>query len=154
MDGKRYGQLRLFVAHMIYPYGKLPAYPHMRPQDVAIWERFIEKYPDAYDTCEYDVAVGEGPDFSPIVNHATGGSDHKLYQKKIDVIGHKGTHLDIIEVKPNAGLGAFGQVLSYEILYLEHIDANAATDCVILTDRLAPDMAHLADQHQVRIVVV
>lgn len=137
-----------------YPYEKRVAYPHMRLQDKTIWDRFIAAFPDAYDYCEYDVDVGAGPDFPTIVNPETGGDDAKLYKKKIDVIGHKGSRCDIIEIKPNAGLGAFGQVLSYEILYLTHIDPTADTHCIIITDRLAPDMAHLAGEHEVKIITV
>lgn len=124
----------------------------MKPGDIAIWERFIRKNPNVFDYVEYDVNVGAGPTFDTIVNAETGGDDIALYKKKIDVVGHKDGKTTIIEIKPNAGLGAFGQVLSYEILYLEHVDPEADTETWIITDRTMADMLHLANEHGVKIL--
>ena len=43
-----------------FKYGKLSKYPHMKPEDVAIWERFLLDYPEYFDTVDYDVSVGVG----------------------------------------------------------------------------------------------
>ena len=45
----------------LFKYGKGYWYPHMKPRDIEIWERFMLAYPDAYEQCQYDFAVGDIP---------------------------------------------------------------------------------------------
>lgn len=124
----------------------LPKYPHMKPADVAIWERFINKNPGAYDQVYYDVAVGSAPDFDTVVGETPQSDDVKLYLKKIDVVGIKDGNVDIIELKPDAGASALGQVKAYVALYKRDIAESPEPRAVLLTDRIKPDMQMLADE--------
>ncbi len=126
----------------------------MKPADVAIWERFIEEYPEAYDVVSYDVLVGTTPAFDPTVNDESGGDVSALYKKKIDVIGYGGGKIDIIELKPRAGAAALGQVKGYIELYKRDIAPNANPNAVLITDELMPDMDVLAASMGVKIIVV
>ena len=94
----------------VYEYGKRNWYPHMMPADVAIWERFIEKFPNAYNSVEYDVKVGAIPKFVTEHEDVAIQGQAPLYARKIDVVGHAGANIDIIELKPNAGMSTLGQV--------------------------------------------
>lgn len=134
-------------------YEKRYKYPHMAPLDVAIWERFIDQNPDFFDEVDYDVAVGSKPEFDTVVNSETGGDTLRLYQKKIDVVGHKGGNVWIIEVKPNAALTALGQVLSYTTLYKKFVNSTADITTAILTDRIVIDMPLLAEELNVKILI-
>lgn len=135
-----------------FPYGQRYYYPHMKPNDVAIWERFIAANPAAFDECEYDVQVGYAPPFDPTVNDATGGDASALYKKKIDVVAFKAGQPFIIEVKPNAGHSAVGQLLGYVELYKQDYLPAAEPKAIILTDSPAPDTKLLADKYGIKIL--
>lgn len=134
-----------------YKYGMRSWYPHMAPADREIWERFIDKYPDAYECVQYDFWVGSPPPFNPIVNEETEGSADGLYRRKIDVVGHKAGRIDIIELKPNAGLSAIGQVKGYVRLYIRDEIPKVRPEPVIITDRVAQDVLEVATAEGVRI---
>lgn len=128
-----------------YQYTKLGKYPHMKPNDVEIWERFIDANPDAYDSVQYDVAVGSAPDFDVTVGDSPNATALQLYKRKIDVVGFKGTRVDIIEIKPNAGSSALGQVLGYVVLYKRDVSAFPEPRACLLTDRIGVDVRLLAE---------
>lgn len=114
-------------------------YPHMLSEDVAIWERFLEKYGKLYSSFAYDVHVGGG------LRDVEGLSDeHKyasmeLVYKRIDVVGLFKDEVHIIEVKPDAGISAIGQVFCYEVLYRRDFKLLGTIRKVIVTDHLWPD---------------
>lgn len=136
------------------PYGKRYNYPHLKPYDVALWERFMERFPAAYDTCIYDQPVGDGA-LIPSDTQENIARDFKiLTQWKVDVIGYKGNTADVIELKPNAGLSALGQVKQYAILVDELDEMQIPVLPVIITDTLRPDMERLAAQQGVRLIIV
>ena len=137
-----------------FPFELRHWYPHMMPYDVAIWERFIKQFPDAYDFAQYDVKVGSAPEHSTIVSPETGGDSINLYKKKIDVVGLKAEQIDIIELKPNAGPSALGQLRGYGVLYVKEFNPPTTPKLVLITDRLMPDMDLLASSMGVQIVVV
>src|SRR3989338_8108261 len=135
-----------------YPYKLLPKYPHMKPADVAIWERFIAKFPDEYDSVNYDVAVGTGQRYEGAAEgEIVDGFEH-LTKKKIDVVGFKGREVHIIEVKPNAGASALGQAKSYELLYKRDIDQASPTRTRLITDTIGADMPHLSDWMEAEVI--
>ena len=140
--------------HEQFSYEKRHRYPHMKPQDVLIWERFIEKYPDAYDHVFYDFEVGNGPAFDTIVNPETGGDDIKLYQYKIDVVGVKGGKTDLIEIKPRAGLSCCGQICGYRCLWDPEMTHGLKAQAVIITDELRPDIERVCKEMDIKIIVV
>ena len=129
-------------------------YPHMMPEDRAIWERFIEKYPDAYDTVQYDVPCGSDPEFNSSVQEEIGGNAIKLYKKKIDVLAFKGDAIDIIELKPKAGASAVGQVKMYKNLYIKDYTPPVTPRCVLITDAANSDVREFAQMENVNLFIV
>lgn len=109
-------------------------YPHLNPIDVLIWEAFIRGNPGQFDSVDYDVKVGEGAPFLPETGEKFAEDFRMLTQKKIDVVGYKDNLIWLIEVKPNAGSRALGQILTYEKLYSK-LPGNLANlrKCVITT---------------------
>lgn len=137
-----------------YPYKPLPHYPHMKPADVAIWNRFLEKFPDEYDSVDYDVAVGTGRRYEGAADVAIVDGFEHLTRKKIDVVGYKEKSVHIIEVKPNAGASALGQAKSYELLYKRDIDQASPTLTRLVTDVIGLDVPHLSDWMEVGVIAV
>lgn len=102
-----------------FKYEKLAKYPHMKPYDVEVWERFMELNPNMFDGVDYDVCVGEGADFLPTGEDTPDGRENRLYQKKIDVVGYKNGDVWLIEVKPEGNASALGQILTYAELWMK-----------------------------------
>lgn len=137
-----------------FSYEKRYWYPHMKPLDQAIWERFISQFPDVYDHVQYDVPVGEVPEHATLPVSDLGGTAEMLYKRKIDVVGFKGDQIDIIELKPSAGLSAIGQVNGYRALYIRDYSPSVVPKAIIITDSVDPDAGHVAHLQGVQIVVV
>ena len=135
-------------------YEKRLFYPNMREGETLIWNRFLEKFPDAYDEVIYNLKLGEGADIPPETKENLAKDFKELTQHKIDVVGFKGAKIDIIEVKPYAGLTAVGQVLGYKELYLKHIDPGSSPNLVIVTDVLRPDTKTVIEKQGILVVVV
>jgi hypothetical protein len=137
-----------------YHYEKRYKYPHMKPEDVAIWERFIEAYPDAYERCQYDVMVGSDPEFIDELDAQVGGDSWKLYQKKIDVLGMRDGAADIIELKPRAGAAAVGQVKMYKKMFMKDYKPTVEPKMVIITNEASLDFREFARDEGVLVTVV
>lgn len=133
------------------PYGSRYWYDHMKPADVAIWEEFMQQNPEAYDTVIYDQEIGEGAEIPEGTQPNIAKSFKILTQYKIDVIGFKNEKVDIIELKPRAGLAALGQVLGYVALFKKEFPPILKISAVIITDKLRPDMLALAASMRVKI---
>ena len=135
-------------------YGKKSWYDNLRENETEIWNRFIEKYPDAYDEVIYNLHLGEGA-VIPTGTEENVARDFKLLtQYKVDVVGFNQNGVDIIEIKPYAGASAIGQVISYSELYKKGVDPSATPNLVILTDQLRPDTEILAKTLNIKIIVV
>lgn len=126
-----------------YPVEKLHKYPHLMPEDIAIWERFLEVNSGIYEFVKYDVHVGVGLRDTSGLTAELKFAAVSLLEKRIDVVGYKGDRVDIIEVKPDAGISAIGQVLVYSILYKKDFSPKGRIRKVIVTDHLWPDNEYL-----------
>lgn len=135
-------------------YQKQNSYPHMNIRDKEIWDRFIDKYPDAYKQVQYDYHVGDGPKFNTLDDDETDRNQDMLYRLRIDVIGHSNNSIDIIELKPNAGAGTIGQVTSYKILYERDEDPLLPVNAIIVTDAVNANMVELCKLQGVRLIIV
>lgn len=137
-----------------YKYEKRYWYPHMGPQDIAIWERFIAANPGRFDYCLYDLPVGAGADLEN--SDIEDGTKFKEYltKYKCDVIAFKDGIPTIIEVKPRAGLGSIGQTINYADLYIEYVDKEARPGMMIVTDELRSDMDWLCENRGIELVVI
>lgn len=126
----------------------------MSVADTEIWNRFIAKYPDMYDRVQYDFHIGNPPPFNPLLDDGTDANQDMLYKLRIDVVGHIGSDVDIIEIKPSAGASAIGQVRSYKSLYERDEEPSGRVNMVIITDIIKPNMDFLCTQDGVRLFVV
>ena len=137
-----------------YPYEKRSWYPHMMPEDVAVWNRYIDANPDAYKTCLYDFVVGTVPDFVKADPAADQASMERLYKKKIDAIGLNDGVLDIIELKPICNMSTIGQVKGYLHLYVRDEKPATKPQAVVICGAASADVLEFAENENVRVVVV
>lgn len=104
----------------------------MKPEDVAVWERFIDDHPNYFETVDYDLAVGKGAPVDPTHPENIQRDHTILTQKKIDVVGYRGEEITLVEVKPIADMRSLGQIISYAHLYaLDHPEAGEITRVVV-----------------------
>lgn len=131
---------------VLFDFQKQRKYPHMLPADVALWERFIDRNPGYFSRVEYDVHVGGGLDIQEWWTDSERQAYSWLAAKRIDVVGHRNNQIYIIEVKPEAGISAIGQVLCYRMLYREKYKPTAALVGCIVTDYITPDERWISSQ--------
>lgn len=100
-----------------FPFRMLAKYPHMKPEDVTVWERFIANNPNFFDTVDYDVKCGKGAPQNPELPENIQADGKILTQKKIDVVGYMNGVIYVVEVKPIANMRGLGQILTYHELF-------------------------------------
>ena len=136
-----------------YAFAKIPKYPHLRPEDILIWEKFIDNFPGFYESVDYDVHVGQGRDY-PEVEEPKIYDDMKwLSLKRIDVVGYRKDRVDIIEVKPRAGASAVGQVEVYTDLYKEKFPDVKNLKKIIITDDMDPDTTRICGYRDIGVLI-
>ena len=102
----------------LFPPNYRGKYPHMFPLDVAVWERFLDNYGSEYEGFQYDIMVGKKCKMFPRWEETYRRDAEILSKLRIDVVGHKSSSLDIIEVKPRGNMASVGQLLTYREHYL------------------------------------
>ncbi|MBA7604760.1 hypothetical protein ES703_11886 [subsurface metagenome] len=114
-------------------------YPHLIGEDTEVWNRFILKYPDKFDTVDYDVKVGLGAETTPIEDQTSKDYWANLTKKRIDVIGYKNNLVTIVEVKKRASLFTLGQILGYRFLYLREFPELPSVRTLIVAAQISQD---------------
>lgn len=138
----------------IFKFEKGYWYPHMSKADRAIWERFLDKYPDAFNSCQYDFHVGSPPPFDTTMDNGEDWNQDMLYRRRIDVVGHADGEIVLIEVKPRAGLSTIGQIKGYHMLYVRDEEPASVPKMMILTDSVDHDLEDFAAKENIKILVV
>lgn len=123
-----------------FPYKKLAKYPHLKPEDIAVWELFIEQNPTEFLTCNYDVACGVGAPQDPSLPENIQRDGKILTQKKIDVVGYINNDITIIELKPIANARALGQLLTYKDLYIECYPDHPTPKMMVIANSIEREM--------------
>lgn len=137
-----------------FPFVLQSKYPHMRPEDIGVWEEFIKKNPDYYDRVDYDFRVGEGRIY-PSIKELWGKRDMRmLSQLRIDAVGYKGDRIDIIEIKPSVNVTALGQVITYTDLFIKEHPGMKNIVPTIVASREMPDVRRVAEERGIKIILV
>lgn len=136
------------------PLEKIRQFPHMMPGDIEIWEAFLKQFPDEFYDFRYDIHVGKGyiltqdaPDWAK--KHA-----RIVTQKRIDVVARRAGLLYVIEVKPDAGLAAFGQVQAYRHLLMVYWTLDTLPHGAIITDFVDDDTRQVLELHDITPYIV
>ena len=127
---------------------------HMLPRDIAIWRRFLLQHEEEFTEFRYDVHVGpklrlEDPNASWI-----GDFSERALSLRIDVVGFKAEEVWVIEVKPNAGLSALGQLMAYRYYLDPSIYAGKVLKACVVTDYARHYMPPLDRAFEIERVIV
>jgi len=137
-----------------FPYAKRFQYPHMLGEDIPIWERFIVKFPDRFDSVDYDWRVGKGMEINQGWEDNIQRMATMITQKRIDVLGWNGERPTIIEVKKAVNISTLGQVLGYQILFVHDFPHIHKPEILVVTEFLGGDDRLVLDSYAVPIEVV
>lgn len=126
----------------------------MMPLDREIWQRFLLRYEDDFDEFDYDVLCGPKLRLEREDLPWLGDMTERLMSLRIDVLGYKEDECWLIEVKPNAGLSALGQLMAYRFYLLEEKYENRELKAVIVTDFARHYMPALDEAFQLERIIV
>ena len=106
----------------------------MLPRDIAIWRQFLNILEDEFDEFRYDVHCGpkfrlEDPNIPWL-----GDFSERALTLRIDVLAFKEGECWLCEVKPNAGLGALGQLMAYRYYLDPAVYEGLKLETVVVTD--------------------
>lgn len=137
-----------------FVYAERHKYPHLSQAEADIWQKFIQKYPDYFDICWYDVELGLPRGFDD--ERADPYQKHHKYLGgyKIDVLGQKGDRKCIVEVKKQATSKALGEVWLYWHVYLKDHPEAGEVDLMIVTDEEMPHVREVCEADGVKLFVV
>jgi len=136
------------------PYVKRKFYPHMIGEESDIWNRFIDAYPDIFNTVDYDFRVGEGAITPDDLDENYKRMVTMLSQKRIDVLGWIGDSPTIIEVKSRVGLSTLGQILGYRTLFMNDFAHLGVPGCLVVCEVISSDDRFILEHYTIKIVVV
>ena len=120
-------------------------YPHMLPDDVPVWERWLQAHPDPNATIDYDVKVGRGIDVREDIPDPWASMAVDLSMKRIDAIITSGDTILIIEVKKIAGWTAIGQILGYPVIFINTYHPTLAVSALLVTESFTLDTRDIMD---------
>ena len=115
-------------------------YPHLLPDDIELWERFLKVRGDQYDSFDYDIRIGKGRDPGTNVDSKIRRMGIELSQRRIDAIGHRPGSLTVIEITLSAGLKAVGQLLTYPDLYKLTYNPTLPVKTLLVAAEIQPDI--------------
>ena len=137
-----------------FKYEKLVKYPHLKPEEVPIWERFIDLVPDAYQSVDYDVGVGDVSEAKEVAEKLEIAGAEATFQYKIDVVGFAAGRIDIIDIKPRAHPAANGQVKGYVTMFKKKFNPREILRPVIIAGDKFPEAESLAAEAGVALIIV
>ena len=136
------------------PYRSRRKYTHMTGEDKAVWDRFIMKFPKAFDSVDYDFRVGEGEQLQLEFDEKIQRMVTMLSQLRIDAIGWNGEQPTIVEVKPRAVVSALGQIQGYKILFMRQFPKISAPLTLMVCEVISLDVQHVFDEMKIPVEVV
>ena len=117
-----------------------PAYQHMMPLEVPIWERFLASVSLGLSRYEYDLHVGEGMPIPDDATEAEATQIAAITQKRIDAVGWGEGAIWLFEVKPRAGHSAAGSLLNYKRLFIQKYRPALPIKLAVVAERLEWDV--------------
>lgn len=115
-------------------------FPHLLPEDAALWQRFLHKYGKDYKSYEYDVRVGQGYDPGPTQNPMIRKMSLDLSMRRIDVIATNPNAKTVIEVSKAPSITQIGQLVTYPILYRQTYSYTGTLKTLLVAETISPDI--------------
>lgn len=128
--------------------------PHMAVTDWPIWQRARVRLSLGVSEWYFDVAVGEGMPLADSIPDEMRPGLMRLSRKRIDAVGRGAGYWLLVEVRPNAGLGALGHIRSYRALWERDPPDTWPVRAVLVSDRAEPDVVRTAVNDSIAMLTV
>lgn len=128
--------------------------PHMALQDIPLWIRCREQFIPRVTGWYFDAAVGEGAGLPQDPADSIALAYYRLTRKRLDAVGDAGSVWLLLELRPNAGLGALGSIQTYRSLWERDPPDTRPVEAWLITDRAEPDTMRTAINAGVRFLLV
>jgi hypothetical protein len=136
------------------PNNKNRLYPHLLPDDIALWERFLEAFPNQFDSYIYDVRVGIGAIPPDHIEDKYKTLCTELTQRRIDAIGYKDEKPTIIEITTSVGFKAIGQILGYPILLKQTYQLDSEPPALLVAESIQSDIDTLLIHLNIPFIII
>lgn len=127
-------------------------YPHMLPAEVRRWDVFLERYGPMEGKVSYDVHLGEGAEVDPAWPEWMVGMVWALSTHRVDVVIERPGEVVIVEVKGIAGMGAVGQLVGYEALWVKERGLDRPVHLLLVCERCEADMRAVFDWYEIEVI--
>jgi len=124
-------------------------FPHLLPESILIWERWLSRHADEFDRFDYDVRVGDGRDPGPDFDDNIRQDGLDLSKRRIDAVGFTPNSITVIEITPLADLKCLGQILAYPILYKQTFQTTLPIKTLIVAGHIGTDMMPAIREHHI-----
>lgn len=129
-------------------------YPHMFPRDIAVWERFLDKYGKLYKGFYYDILCGKHVELPADYDIKYATDAYLLSKLRIDALGVRDESLDLIEVKPRANAGSIGQILTYKEHFLSEYEPEMQVRMLLVAGDIDENIIPLTEKHHIVYIIV
>lgn len=124
-------------------------YPHLLPEDVIVWERWLATNATKYLSFDYDVRVGPatdpGDNYDPNIRKMA--SD--LSRRRIDAVATTPSGTTLIEITRRAGLTAIGQLFAYPVLYRQTFPDTGPITMLLVCEALGTGVQDVLEAHNI-----
>ena len=127
-------------------------YPHMLPAEVRRWDAFLERYGMPEGAVSYDVHLGEGAPIDPDWPEWMAAMVKVLSTHRVDVVIERPDEVVIIEVKGIAGMGAVGQLMGYEALWVKERGVDRPVRLLLVCEQVEADMVSVFGWYEIEVV--
>ena len=151
-------------------------YPHMGPQEVELWTRFLSQTDMRFIRIDYDVRVGPGyvpreysekyktiqellkkglikPEQAEVLKAVLEDAT-ALTKLRIDAVGETEKEIWIFEVKPRAGRSALGQLEAYYYWYVREYKPKKPVKLAVVCYEVDPNMKPIFEERGIKIFTV
>lgn len=126
----------------------------MRPEDVGLWNRFLDLYGAGWEEFEYDARVGEPSRAASALDAQAQAVWADLTRLRIDAVGYAREGVTVFEVKPYAGIGTVGQLVGYRDLFRVERSPTGRVRMGVVTDRFTPAVGQVFTQQGIEVWLV
>jgi len=124
----------------------------MLPAEVRRWDAFLSLYGMPVGDVSYDVHLGEGAPIDPSWPAWMAGMVKTLSTHRVDVVIERSDEVVIVEVKGVAGMGAVGQLVGYEALWLKERGLGRPVRLLLVCERVEADMLSVFGYYEIEVV--
>lgn len=124
----------------IHMSGKNNLYPHLLPDDIQLWEDFLDICGAQYDDFQYDIYCGDGRDPGPHYEPHMRSMGINLSRRRIDVLARRKGELHVIEITRAIGFRAIGQAMVYPLLLAVDLQTRTPITPILLSREIETDI--------------